>query len=371
MPKALKTALAVPARSALPQDFAKTLVAWQKLHGRHDLPWQERLEAYPVWLSEVMLQQTQVSTVKLYFQAFMARFPRVEDLARAPIDEVLSLWSGLGYYTRARNLHRCAMVVTQEHGGVFPQEMNALMALPGIGESTAAAIASLCFQQRCAITDGNVRRVIARVLAFEGDLAQSASVKWLAQVAKALLPEKAQSMPTYTQGIMDLGATVCKPKVPRCEVCPMANICEAKRQGLVDQIPYKSKKIKRTALALYWLIAQNPRGEVLGFKRPEQGIWAGLYGFAEFDSEAALLTAVSPWLSKKREQSAAPRQALTAPRPLDVVQHELTHKSLRIHPFYWQAPEGFDWPGHEWREPSAWSQMGLARPVEDLLRALL
>jgi len=385
---AVHPALALAPDASLPLGFAKALVAWQKKHGRHDLPWQKTLDAYPVWLSEVMLQQTQVSTVKAYFNTFMARFPSVEDLALAPIDEVLSLWSGLGYYTRARNLHRCALEVTQKYGGVFPAELEALKSLPGIGESTAAAIASLCFQKRCAITDGNVRRVLARVLGFEGDMALGANVKWLSSVAQDLLPHQASSMPTYTQGIMDLGATVCKPKNPLCEACPVDRMCVAKEKGRAQLIPFKSKKVKRRAQQLFWLIAQNPQGEVLGRKRPEKGIWAGLYGFAEFDSEEALLEATASWLNpppadstntkpkakdkdKDKDKDKEPlAQTLKAPRPLGVVRHELTHLSLSIHPYHWRAPQGFVWPGHEWREPLAWAQVGLARPVEDLLRAL-
>jgi A/G-specific adenine glycosylase len=354
----------------LPKEFAKKLVAWQKKHGRHDLPWQLELKAYPVWLSEVMLQQTQVSTVKVYFQKFMLRFPRVEDLACADINEVLALWTGLGYYTRARNLHRCAIEVTQTHGGVFPQELEALKSLPGIGESTAAAIASLCFQKRVAITDGNVRRVLARVMGFEGDMGLGSSVKWLSQVAQSLLPNQPSSMPTYTQGIMDLGATVCKPKNPLCDRCPMSEVCVAREQGLIDKIPVKSKKIKRTFEQLFWLIAQNPKGEVLGIKRGDKGIWAGLYGFAEFDSEEALINATTTRVGKSRIAKAQKNTGRVAPRALEVVRHELTHKSLSIHPFFWTAPMDFERPGAEWLTESQWRQVGLSRPVEDLLRSV-
>ena len=372
---AIKTALKTAAppmhgEAPLPKEFAKKLVAWQKKHGRHDLPWQQELKAYPVWLSEVMLQQTQVSTVKVYFQKFMQRFPRVEDLARADINEVLALWTGLGYYTRARNLHRCAIEVTQTHGGVFPQELEALKSLPGIGESTAAAIASLCFQKRVAITDGNVRRVLARVMGFEGDMGLGSSVKWLSQVAQSLLPNQRISMPTYTQGIMDLGATVCKPKNPLCDRCPMSLVCVAREKGQVDKIPVKSKKIKRTFEQLFWLIAQNSKGEVLGIKRGDKGIWAGLYGFAEFDSEEALTNATTKWVEKTRVVKTKKGTEILTPRALQVVRHELTHKSLSIHPFFWPAPMDFDRPGAEWLSVSQWKQVGLSRPVEDLLRSI-
>ena len=377
--------------TALPKDFAKTLVAWQKTHGRHDLPWQQELKAYPVWLSEVMLQQTQVNTVKVYFHEFMSRFPRVEDLAGAPIDEILSMWSGLGYYTRARNLHRCAIEVTHRFGGVFPKEPETLASLPGIGESTAAAIASLCFQKRVAITDGNVRRVLARVMGFEGDMALGSSVRWLAQVAQSILPTQASHMPVYTQGIMDLGATVCKPKNPLCGHCPMQKVCVALKKERVAQIPFKSKKIKRTSQQLFWLVARNPKGEVMGVKRADKGIWAGLHGFVEFESEQELINATLQWSDKSRETKVKSnslaqtqtqkqnkpqaknkdRQIWAPPRPLEVMRHELTHKSLSIHAFFWEAPQDFEWPGARWLSKDQWGKVGLSRPVEELLKALL
>ncbi|HSV44995.1 MAG TPA: A/G-specific adenine glycosylase, partial [Ramlibacter sp.] len=192
--------------------FSARLVRWQQAHGRHGLPWQGTRDPYRVWLSEIMLQQTQVSAVLGYYDRFLERFPGVASLAAAPLDAVLGLWSGLGYYSRARNLHRCAQLVVSQHGGSFPAEAVQLQALPGIGRSTAAAIAAFCFGERVSILDGNVRRVLTRLLAFESDLAQAASERVLLAQAQALVPRQAARMPAYTQGLMDLGATVCLPR---------------------------------------------------------------------------------------------------------------------------------------------------------------
>jgi len=192
-------------------DLASRLVRWQATHGRHDLPWQNTRDPYRVWLSEIMLQQTQVATVKAYFERFMQRFPDVQALAGAHLDEVLALWSGLGYYSRARNLHACALAVARDHGGRFPPTAELLQTLPGIGRSTAAAVAAICFGERVAILDGNVKRVLTRALGFDGDLAQAAQERALWQQAQAVLPTRdlQTNMPRYTQAVMDLGASLC------------------------------------------------------------------------------------------------------------------------------------------------------------------
>ena len=211
------------------KDFGKTVVAWQRRHGRNALPWQNTRDPYRVWLSEIMLQQTQVVTVLGYYERFLARWPRVTDLAAATLDEVLAQWAGLGYYSRARNLHACARVVAELHGGEFPATAAGLQTLPGIGRSTAAAIAAFCFGERVAILDGNVKRVLGRVLAFDGDLASSAAEKKLWDRATELLPER--DVDRYTQGLMDLGATVCTARSPDCLLCPVQPLCRAQKAG--------------------------------------------------------------------------------------------------------------------------------------------
>ncbi|MEY2684706.1 MAG: A/G-specific adenine glycosylase, partial [Pseudomonadota bacterium] len=213
--------------------FFERLVDWQRQHGRHGLPWQGSRDPYRVWLSEVMLQQTQVTTVLDYYPRFLARFPSVQALAAAPFDEVLALWSGLGYYSRARNLHRCAQAVVAQ-GGVFPGSAAGLQALPGIGPSTAAAIAAFCWGERVSILDGNVKRVLSRLLGFAGDMADARQVQVLWGHAQALVPDQVTpgEMVAYTQGLMDLGASLCARRQPQCLLCPAQAICVAQRDGL-------------------------------------------------------------------------------------------------------------------------------------------
>jgi len=235
--------------------LAGQVIRWQKQHGRHGLPWQGTRDPYRVWLSEVMLQQTQVSTVLAYYPRFLLRFPTVQALAAAPLDAVLALWSGLGYYSRARNLHRGAQVVVAEHGGAFPRSSAGLQTLPGIGRSTAAAIAAFCFGERAAILDGNVKRVLTRALGFAGDLAVAAEEQRLWAAAEALLPAK--DVDIYTQGLMDLGATLCLARRPACERCPLAADCVARAQGDVERYPVKTRRLKRGQRQNAWLLLRQ------------------------------------------------------------------------------------------------------------------
>ena len=279
----------VASARALAPDFAPLLVAWQRSHGRSTLPWQNTRDPYRVWLSEVMLQQTQVVTVLGYYARFLERFPSVAQLAAAPEDEVLGLWSGLGYYSRARNLHCCAQEVVARFGAAFPHTAAELATLPGIGRSTAAAIAAFCFGERVAILDGNVKRVLGRLLAFEGDLASAAQERLLWDAAAELLPPEGEreAISAYTQGLMDLGATVCLPRQPNCLLCPVQSLCGARAQGATDRFPVKTRKLRRSAQALWLLLARRDDGAVWLEKRPARGIWAGLYGLPAFDSHAA------------------------------------------------------------------------------------
>ena len=274
--------------------FAERVVAWQRSHGRSGLPWQQTQDPYRVWLSEIMLQQTQVTTVLGYYARFIERWPTVRDLAAALIDDVLAMWSGLGYYARARNLHACAQAVVARHGGEFPQASGALAELPGIGRSTAAAIASFCFGERVAILDGNVKRVLSRVLAFDGDLASAKAERELWDHATRWLPASALDMPAYTQGLMDLGATVCTVRAPRCDACPVASICEARSRGVQESYPVKTKKLRRgtRAHALLWL--QNGDRVWLA-PRPAQGVWASLWSMPEFEDGDAITRHVAEW----------------------------------------------------------------------------
>ncbi|MEJ6007724.1 A/G-specific adenine glycosylase [Paucibacter sp. AS339] len=298
----------------LPLQFARTLIAWQRRHGRHALPWQNTRDPYRVWLSEIMLQQTQVATVLGYYQRFLERFPTVTALAAASLDEVLTLWAGLGYYSRARNLHACAVAVATQHGGEFPRSALALQSLPGIGRSTAAAVAAFCFGERVAILDGNVKRVLGRLLAFDGDLASSAEEKRLWGMASELLPDS--GIEAYTQGLMDLGATVCTARSPQCLLCPVAELCVGRMQGEPTRFPIKTRKLKRSRRESWWLWLEQ-EGQVLLQQRPATGVWAGLWSLPLFDDEASL----------QQEAQRLGAQLEVMPR----IQHALTHFDWILH----------------------------------------
>ncbi|MBE7417358.1 MAG: A/G-specific adenine glycosylase [Ideonella sp.] len=298
------------------------MVHWQRSAGRRDMVWQGQRDPYRVWLSEVMLQQTQVGTAAGYYARFVARYPDVRALAGAGLDDVLALWSGLGYYSRARNLHRCAQTIVREHGGEFPRGSAALTQLPGIGRSTAAAIAAFCFDERAAILDGNVKRVLARHRGFDADLTQPAAQRALWVHAEALLPAAAE-MPAYTQGLMDLGATVCTPRQPRCSVCPVAHDCVARRSGRTAELPLKSRRMRRgrRAHVLLWL---RHGQQVLLVRRPERGVWAGLWSLPQFDDVPAALAALDGWPGDG--EALAP------------IEHALTHFDWQLEPLRWSLP---------------------------------
>ena len=338
--------------------LSSAVITWQRQHGRHGLPWQGARDPYRVWLSEVMLQQTQVSTVLGYYARFLARFPDVQALAAAPLDDVLALWSGLGYYSRARYLHRCAQAVVAQHGGQFPASSAVLATLPGIGRSTAAAIAAFCFDERAAILDGNVKRVLTRALGFEGDLSSSAEEKRLWAEAEAVLP--ARDVDIYTQGLMDLGATVCNARQPACLLCPLAGLCVAHAAGTPERFPVKTKRLKRGRRqhALLWL-RQGQR--LLLQRRPEKGVWAGLWSLPEFDSAQVLQERVASW----------PGQGAWLP----TIQHALTHFDWSLQPLVWTLPAKATLPAAlgetvsqgRWVSEEEALAMGLPAPIRRLL----
>ncbi|HEX7481163.1 MAG TPA: A/G-specific adenine glycosylase [Polyangiales bacterium] len=303
-----------------PSPFPSRVVAWQRLHGRHDLPWQATRDAYRIWISEIMLQQTQVATVIPYFERFLARFPDVAALAAAPEDEVLALWSGLGYYARARNLHRAAREVVARSGGVFPVLRAELVQLPGVGRSTAAAIAAFASGERCAILDGNVRRVLARHAGIGGDPASAAVTARLWSEAEARLP--ARGIERYTQGMMDLGANVCLPRAPLCLLCPVAADCIARIEKRVDELPQRRVRgpVRRRRIGMLVVIS---RGKVLLEKRPAAGIWGGLWSLPEADAEA------SP------REALASEWGLEAARvdAIEPFEHAFTHFTLEVQPW--------------------------------------
>jgi A/G-specific adenine glycosylase len=344
------------------KSFAQTLVAWQKKHGRNHLPWQNTQDPYRVWLSEIMLQQTQVSTVLEYYAKFLNHFPTVADLAEASQDQVMGLWSGLGYYSRARNLHQCAKDVMSKFGGQFPKTAQELVSLPGIGRSTAAAVASFCFSERVAIMDGNVKRVLTRFWAYDVDLSVSKNEKVLWQMAEEVLPTQQiqTAMPRYSQALMDLGATVCLPRKPLCESCPVRSDCKGYQKGEPEKFPVKTRKLKRTSEVLWLLLAQNKQGQVWLEKRPASGIWASLYSLPVFASEEAVLLAL--WGSKAKTKSKMDYEVLPT------FKHVLTHKDLHCHVVKvavsstTKATESGAW----WSAKD-WEGLGLPTPIRHLL----
>ena len=344
--------------------FAGRVIGWQREHGRHSLPWQNTRDPYRVWLSEIMLQQTQVATVLGYYDRFLLRFPDVQALAAASLDDVFGLWSGLGYYSRARNLHRCAQAVVDQHGGAFPASSAALQTLPGIGRSTAAAIAAFCFGERVAILDGNVKRVLTRVLGFDGDLAEAAQERELWSQATRLLPES--GIERYTQGLMDLGATLCLARSPLCLLCPVRTDCAATREGTPERYPVKTRKLKRGRREHVWLWLCW-RDQVWLQQRPATGVWAGLWSLPEFESAAAFDAMSAAW----------PGKAQTLPSFV----HTLTHLDWTLHPLRWTLPprvsaasvaaatdalNASGSPGRWWEMAEALS-IGLPAPLRKLL----
>jgi A/G-specific adenine glycosylase len=344
-------------------EFSRRLIDWQRTHGRHALPWQNTRDPYRVWLSEIMLQQTQVATVLGYYERFLQRFPDVAALAAAPLDDVLALWSGLGYYSRARNLHRCARQVVEHHGGAFPPSSEALATLPGIGRSTAAAIAAFCFSERVAILDGNVKRVLTRVLAFDADLAQAANERTLWQRAGELLPEGG-GIEAYTQGLMDLGATVCLARDPSCLLCPVHTLCAAAASNEQTRYPVKSRKLKRSRREHLWLWLRW-RERVWLVQRPDRGVWAGLWSLPEFDTTSAFEAASAGWPGHDE--------------PLESFTHVLTHLDWTLHPLRWTLPARTSertvasitaaWPSGRWFELAEALNAGLPAPLRKLLLA--
>lgn len=302
-----------------PEDFAPRLLDWFERNGRHDLPWQVERTPYRVWLSEVMLQQTQVATVIPYFERFVARFPDLEALAEAAVDEVLHFWSGLGYYARARNLHRAARRLRDQSGGCFPDTIEGWLELPGVGRSTAAAILAQSAGQRHAILDGNVKRALARWFAIDGWPGEAGVLAALWRASEAVTP--AARAADFTQAIMDLGATLCTRTRPRCGECPVGAGCRAYAEGRIAELPgRRPAKAGRRQRTVTWLVAQGSEGVYLE-QRPARGIWGGLWGFPEFPDAASALGALHE------------RFAVTgAPVPRPPINHAFTHFDLTIEP---------------------------------------
>jgi A/G-specific adenine glycosylase len=342
------------------RSFAARLCAWQRAHGRHDLPWQRTRDAYRIWLAEIMLQQTQVATVVPYYARFLAAFPDLRALAAAPLDRVLELWSGLGYYRRAHHLHAAAGAIVARHGGRFPREAQRIAALPGIGRSTAAAIAAFAFGERAAILDGNVKRVLARHRGVEGFPGAPKVEARLWEIAQSLLPSR--GIETYTQALMDLGATVCTRTAPRCGECPVATDCVARSAGRVAELPAWRPAKARPLRALRVLVLERA-GTILLEKRPGAGIWAGLWSLPEVVAHADVA----------RHCRARFLAKVTIGDALPPIEHGFTHYRLTIHPqrvVVRAWPTRAEAPGYVWVTREDALAAALPAPIRKLLQSL-
>ncbi|WP_027211502.1 A/G-specific adenine glycosylase [Burkholderia sp. WSM2232] len=354
-----------PLTSPLAPHFAPRLIAWQREHGRHDLPWQNTRDPYRIWLSEIMLQQTQVSTVIPYYAKFLARFPDVAALAAAPVDDVMALWAGLGYYTRARNLHRCAQTVVEQHGGAFPASVEELAELPGIGRSTAAAIASFAFGARATILDGNVKRVLARVFGVEGFPGEKKVENAMWTLAESLLPSNASDdeVSAYTQGLMDFGATLCVRGKPDCLRCPFAADCVANVTGRQRELPAARPK-KAVPTRRTWMLVLRDGDAVMLEKRPPSGIWGGLWSLPEAADEAALAARAAEFGNAGGVYRLAP------------LTHVFTHFKLDIEPRLAELERGVGALAALGDAQTAWvalrdlDSFGVPAPVRKLLDSL-
>jgi A/G-specific adenine glycosylase len=336
--------------------FAEKLKAWHKRHGRRGLPWQGTRDPYRVWLSEVMLQQTQVSAVIPYYERFLRRFPTVEDLAAASEDDVLQLWSGLGYYARGRNLHAAAKTVVSM--GFFPKKAEDIEALPGVGKSTAAAIAAFAFGERAAILDGNVKRVLARYFGIEGWPGEKAVETALWERANRLLPKS--DIETYTQALMDLGATVCTRTAPRCEACPVRTGCTARKANQTAEIPAPRPRRALPQKTVTWLLLLD-HGQILLEKRPAPGIWGGLWSFPEAPSKDLEGHCLRSFACD-----------VQSTKTLDTLEHGFTHFRLRIHPLLCQVTRKptVQSPASLWIDVGDVSEAAVPSPVRTLASQL-
>lgn len=341
--------------------FADRVIRWQQSDGRRDLPWQGTRDAYRIWVSEIMLQQTQVAAVIPYYTRFLQRFPDVFTLATSPSPDVMAAWAGLGYYSRARNLHRCAQSVVERYAGRFPATVDALAELPGIGRSTAAAIAAFAFGERAAILDGNVKRVFARHFGVEGYPGTTAVARRLWSIAEQELP--ASGIESYTQGLMDLGATLCVRTRPRCGDCPLAVTCVARAQGRTEELPESRPAKPRPVRHVIVVIVRDRRGALMLEARPPTGIWGGLVSLPEFDAgsdDEQLRAAIAGRYALRVELKGA----------LPELRHEFSHYSLVMHPRLAVVRRALAVASAAtmWIEPDALQDAALPAPVKRLLR---
>jgi A/G-specific adenine glycosylase len=348
--------------------FSRAVIDWQRRHGRHALPWQNTRDAYRIWLSEIMLQQTQVAAVLGYYARFLERFPTVAALAEAPVEDVMAYWAGLGYYTRARNLHACARRVVAEYGGVFPSDPALLADLPGIGRSTAAAISAFSSGTRAAILDGNVKRVFARVFGIDQYPGLKPVEDALWRRADALLPED-EGIESYTQGLMDLGATLCTRSKPDCTRCPLQDRCVAYASGRTAALPVRNPHQATPEKRAQMLVVID-RGQVLLEQRPGSGIWGGLLSLPEVDGHVALDEDEELDLGAAAE-AAEKFGKVAETEALLPLAHGFTHYKLHIHPYRIALQSRGETPAaYVWWDLARIEDAALPSPIKKLLGQL-
>ncbi|NDI20495.1 MAG: A/G-specific adenine glycosylase [Burkholderiaceae bacterium] len=364
--------------------FSQALIRWSKQYGRQGLPWQGHKDPYAIWVSEIMLQQTQVSTVIERYPLFMRQFPTVKALAIADLDAVMALWSGLGYYSRARNLHRCAQEVMAKYAGKFPNTAEELETLPGIGRSTAGAIAAFAFEERAPILDANVKRVISRFFGITSDQQRNKTVQLLWEHAGAILPKSKSQMPLYTQALMDFGATWCTPKTAKClsqdRSCPMMSECKAYELGLVDRIPAKKKKKPSPIFTTHIFLVRH-HDEVLLEKRPVKAIWGGLYSLIETPWEPLAEKIIHPKSIDVKDLlnqtclanhlSKNDIDSIVSIEESHAIEHVFSHRRLQMQP--WVIHLKRKWPcagaSLNWVCTSRLMEYGLPQPIRTFLES--
>jgi A/G-specific adenine glycosylase len=341
--------------------FAQKMIRWHKNHGRHDLPWQKNMTPYRIWISEIMLQQTQVATVIPYFQRFISTFPSITHVANAPLNDVIKLWAGLGYYSRAKHLHQTAKCIESDYKGKFPNTLDELIKLPGIGRSTAGAILAFAFNQRAAILDGNVKRIFIRLHGLKMTMQSHGTQKILWELAEHYLPRK--NIQSYIQSLMDLGATLCLRKKPRCDACPLIKHCTAYQNQDTHRLPLPTRRKKLPTKEVFFLILKNEQSKILLEKRPPVGIWSHLWSFPEIKKLSDLQMHLKEFGLKKLSQTALP-----------TFKHTFSHFHLNITPLIIQTTpiESLisDTKQIIWIFPKQFSDYGLPKPTNDLLKSL-
>lgn len=364
--------------------FSQALIRWSKQHGRHGLPWQGQKDPYAIWVSEIMLQQTQVSTVMERYPQFMRQFPTVKALASADLDAVMALWSGLGYYSRARNLHRCAQQIMAEYAGQFPSSVQELVKLPGIGRSTAGAIAAFAFEERAPILDANVKRVISRFFGITSDPQSHKTTQLLWEHATAILPKSKSQMPVYTQALMDFGATWCASKAAKCQSqdqsCPMMSECKAYEIGHVEHIPAKKKKKESPAFTTHIFLIRY-QDEILLERRPPKAIWGGLYSLIETPWQPAAkkldhsksidvidLLNQTEFVSQLSKKDLA---AITSIEKRGAIEHIFSHRRLQIQPWVIDLKQKWLCTSYaiDWIRMSRLGEYGLPQPIRVFLES--